>query len=436
MIGGLIASLVLLGVLGHSDRVTTKTVPFTFEARMSPNSPLFGTKNTLFVVDWPRVVAIDAGTGKRLWDTNLTSYAALHHLTPGVFPIEAGGSVAFCFTYAKPDGTIGTEIESRRRKDGALNFIVHVETPPNFTGRILYSSETKTYVPEEKGRTFYGMTWPNVAAVGNLILVVPDPALNPELFVLSAATGAVKAKIRPGDENPSSLPEPLIHANPICFGACVYARGKLISLADSPYGPPSRLVYLGDRILAQYSGESYLGAPSLSGYQGFALFPWSPPQHGKIEDLWHGAFILKEHPGDDPPIYDPCLGQQEGNPMIFCRNWKGGSRIVKIDDKGNVTRVAPLDTDSVWQATVGDSGVFLLYGRASNDLYDLNGNKLLSLRTKHRSVGDTVYWHTTLLPCGVAWTNYSEVGTSSLNGKEKFRFVGAVVSVHSKGIAK
>ena len=436
MIGGLIAGLALLGVWGHSDKVTIKTVPFTFEARMSPDSPLIGTKNTLFVSGWPHVVAIDAGIGKRLWETNLTSYAALHHLTLGAFPIEVGGSVAFCFTYAKPDGTIGTEIESRRRKDGALNFIVHVETPPNFTGRILYSSETKTYVPEEKGRTFYGMTWPNVAAVGNLILVVPDPALNPELFVLSATTGAVMAKIRPGAENPSSLPEPLIHANPICFGACVYARGKLISLAYSPYGQPSRLVYLGDRILAQYSGENFLGAPTLTGRQGLALFPWSPTQHRKIEDLWHGAFMAKEHPGDDPPIYAPCLGQQEGTPMIFCRNWKGGSRIVKIDDKGNVIRVAPLDTDSVWQATVGDSGVFLLYGRASNDLYDLNGTKLLSLRTKHLIVGDTVYWHTTLLPCGVAWTNYSRIGPSAEQGMTKFKFFGAVVSLKNKRFAK
>ena len=66
MIGGLIASLAMLGVWGHSDKVTTKTVPFAFEARMSPDSPLIGTKNTLFVAGWPHIVAIDAGTGKRL----------------------------------------------------------------------------------------------------------------------------------------------------------------------------------------------------------------------------------------------------------------------------------------------------------------------------------------------------------------------------------
>ena len=424
MIGGLIASVALLGVWGHSDKVTIKTVPFTFEATMSPDSPLIGTKNTLFVSGWPHVVAIDASSGKRLWETNLTSYAALHHLTLGAFPIEVGGSVAFCFTYVKSDGTIETEIESRRRKDGALNFIVHVETPPVPAGRIVYSSAARPFVSV---RPFYVMTWPNVAAVGNLLLVVPDPALNPELFVLSAATGAVKAKIRPGEENPSSLPEPLIHANPICFGACVYARGKLISLADSPYGPPSRLVYLGDRILAQYSGEFFLGAPSLTGRQGLALFPWSPTQHRKIEDLWHGAFMAKEHPGDDLPTYDPCLGQQEGNPMIFCRDWKGNSSIVKIDDKGNVIRVAPLDTWDVWRITVGDSGVFLLYGEVVNDVFDLNGTKLLSLRTRRRIPGDAVYLHTTLLPCGVAWTNYSRVGTS-----DKFKFVGGVVSFRNR----
>ena len=109
--------------------------------------------------------------------------------------------------------------------------------------------------------------------------------------------------------------------------------------------------------------------------------------------------------------------------MIFCRDWKGNSSIVKIDDKGNVILVAPLDTWDVWRITVGDSGVFLLYGEVVNEVFDLNGTKLLSLRTRRRIPGDAVYLHTTLLPCGVAWANYSRVGTS-----DKFKFVGGVVS--------
>jgi hypothetical protein len=444
MIGGLIAAMAVFGPWGYSDQATIKTVPFTFEARMSQDSPLIGTNNTLFVVDWPHVVAIDAGTGKRLWDTVLTSHAAVNwsafnrynYWGLGAFPVEVGGSVAFCFTYAKPDGTIETEIESRGRKDGVLNFIVHVETRPVSAARISNSATVNALAADVKRRKFYSMNWPNVAGVGKLLLVVPDPEINPELFVVSAETGAVKDKIRSDKVTPSSVPEQLHNANTISLGACLFARGELISLANSPYGAASRLVYLGDRIVAQYLGERYWGALSYSERQGIALFPWSPTQHGKIEDIWHGAFFQLGPPKEKPFRFGPCVGWEGGNPVILRTDWKGEYSLVTIDEQRNVVPIATLDTDSVWQATVGDSGVFLLYGRASNDLYDLNGNKLLSLRTKHLSVGDTVYWHTTLLPCGVAWTNYSRIGPSAEQGMTKFKFFGAVVSLKNKRFAK
>ena len=433
MVAILIAGAALLGLQAHFDKATITAVPFTFEAKMSPHSPLIGTQKTLFVVEWPHVVAIDAGSGKRLWETNLTSYAAIHwkYKPLGTFPVEFGGSVAFCFTYSKPDGTIETEIESRNRKDGALNFIVHVETSP-IALRIVYSPGTKTLELEEKERTFDYMNRPNVAAVGNLLLVVPDPYLNPELFVLSSATGAVKAKILPDGVTPNSVTEPLSNLKPISFGPCVYARGELISLADSPYGSPTTLVFLGDRILAEYRDDNYYRVLRLKEHLGVALFPWTPNQHGKIEDIWHGAFMRVGYPKDNLPTYGPCFGQLGGNPVILRRQFAAPTcSIVEIDEGGNIIRTAPIDTYGIWDMTVGDSGVFLVSGDLSKDLFDVNGIKLLSLTTQHMAIGDTLYWHTTLMPDGVAWTMYSSVGNF-----DNFKFVGAVATIRKKKSVK
>ena len=432
MIGSLIAGATLFGLPGDFDKAEITTVPFTFESRTNPNSQIVGTQKSVFVVEWPSVVAIDAGSGKRLWEKSLSSHAAVawrgfnqnDYWRLGAFPVEAGGSVAFCFTYSKPDGAIETEVESRGRNDGALNFIVHVETRP-IARSIGYSPDMKTFELDEKERSFDFMIRPNVVGVGNLLLVVPDPQLNPELFVLSAATGAVKAKIRPRTETPIPLVGPLGESNPISFGPCVYARRALITLADSSFGSPSTVVFFGNRILAEYRDDNYYRALRLKEHQGVAFFPWSPILHGKVEDVWHGAFMRMGPPKDKQPRFGPCLGQQGGNPVVLCTDWNGNTTLVEIDEKRDITRTASVDTDAIWKVVPGDSGVFLLYGRASIDLYDLNGTKLLSLRTKHQiaTETDTVYENAALLPCGVTWMNYSRIKNS-----DKWKFVGAVVS--------
>ena len=134
---------------------------------------------------------------------------------------------------------------------------------------------------------------------------------------------------------------------------------------------------------------------------------------------------------DWPPRYGPCVGHQDGAPVILCIDKLATSPVslVQIDKRGVVVRKNPLDTSAIWKVVAGENGVFLAYGKVSNDLYDLNGAKLLSLRTTHQisTEADTVYENATLLPCGIIWTNYSRIEKS-----EKWKFVGAVVSVQKR----
>jgi hypothetical protein len=290
------------------------TIRIIFESALDPDAHIQATKETLFYLRYPRVVACDLAQHRKIWEENLydegelkSSLGIVPVLNSESDPVETGGVVVFCMKCLSKGGAI-------------KGLLIAAEKT---TGRILY----RKLIGRDAERGYSDQVAvdtseiPILAVFGRNILVASSEGSMTTVTVISLFKGTTLCSIQNSATSSQSQLDkalPGIGDRTIPLGSALLDHGALRTFESLPHDSPSQVVPVNEGIVAEYR-TNYLHETYANGALiGVKLLTSPSSTETNFSDSWQGKYASTDGLQKSRYLYGPYLGDLAG---LLCILW-------------------------------------------------------------------------------------------------------------------